>query len=347
MSHRTGTVGPVTLHLALVSDQTTVHASDRLVTYSSIPGEHDVFANKAIVLAAHCGIVSIGYTGLAYLGEIPTDEWIAEVLWREPLGPGGTVFTPPRPDKRRMNAGAYAELLRSSLATRFSELPARSRADLTVAFFGVHWHTDDSRLRPINWYISNSPRDLTTFTTVRMKAYPGHYTLRALPLWTAIDGQEALKRLTAATSIGKISDVLVGIMKQVAAAEPAVGPHTMVVAITPWMQPHVTSYFFPGDDAPSLVKGNETTPLAFSPWVVGRTVLMQPSAMGWADITTTVDDYAVRITGSKSTAHWFSTPQSRKRRPGPGESPYEPMVTGLSEWFDRTSKAADTGDDAE
>jgi hypothetical protein len=77
--------------------------SDRLVsvrradpTTGRIGGAEpfDPLSNKALIFRAADAIVSIGYSGTAYLEDRPTDEWIAEILWGEPLpepGPwGGT-----------------------------------------------------------------------------------------------------------------------------------------------------------------------------------------------------------------------------------------------------------------
>jgi hypothetical protein len=40
----------------------------------------DEFANKSIVYCAFNGILSISYTGHAFIGSLPTDQWIAEKL---------------------------------------------------------------------------------------------------------------------------------------------------------------------------------------------------------------------------------------------------------------------------
>src|ERR1700730_10490147 len=45
----------------------------------------DPLSNKTLVYRAKNAIVSIGYAGIAYLEGRPTDVWIAEKLWGEPL----------------------------------------------------------------------------------------------------------------------------------------------------------------------------------------------------------------------------------------------------------------------
>jgi hypothetical protein len=67
----------------------TMQVSDRLVTEIR-PADRatrpfDALSNKSIIFRALNAIVSMGYVGSAYVDRKPTDEWIAEQLWGEPL----------------------------------------------------------------------------------------------------------------------------------------------------------------------------------------------------------------------------------------------------------------------
>jgi hypothetical protein len=60
-----------------------LQVSDRLVvaeTKGTILRPFDALANKDLIYWARDAIVSIGYTGPAYIGKLPTDDWIAERL---------------------------------------------------------------------------------------------------------------------------------------------------------------------------------------------------------------------------------------------------------------------------
>jgi hypothetical protein len=46
---------------------------------------HDAVSNKVLVYRARNALVAIGYAGVAYVQGVPTDQWIAEKLWGEPL----------------------------------------------------------------------------------------------------------------------------------------------------------------------------------------------------------------------------------------------------------------------
>ena len=62
----------MTLILSLASSWFTLQVSDRLVTQAG--KQFDPIANKNILYIGPDGIISLGYTGLAHLDGIPTDQ---------------------------------------------------------------------------------------------------------------------------------------------------------------------------------------------------------------------------------------------------------------------------------
>ena len=56
--------------------------SDRLLTQKTTNGYNpfDAVSNKTILFFSSDAMVSISYTGSAYIGKIPTDRWISEKL---------------------------------------------------------------------------------------------------------------------------------------------------------------------------------------------------------------------------------------------------------------------------
>lgn len=85
----------MTLLVSAVTRNHVFHASDRLLTYAlnNKIEEHDVRANKTIiVVGSDCWIV-LGYTGVAYLDGKPTDQVIAEsISGVSDLSGGGMVL---------------------------------------------------------------------------------------------------------------------------------------------------------------------------------------------------------------------------------------------------------------
>ncbi len=72
----------MTLVLALMSRSWVLHTSDRLVTVKrrTRVSPHDTEANKSLIYLARDGWVALGYAGVAYIGDLPTDAWIAHQL---------------------------------------------------------------------------------------------------------------------------------------------------------------------------------------------------------------------------------------------------------------------------
>jgi hypothetical protein len=82
----------MTLILSHVNSLYSVQVADRKVVLEDkgLP-EYDPTANKTVVYCAVDGLVSISFAGHAYLGGMPTDEWLATFLWGQPIhkGPDG------------------------------------------------------------------------------------------------------------------------------------------------------------------------------------------------------------------------------------------------------------------
>src|SRR5689334_10815609 len=73
----------MTLILTRASKDFVLQVTDRLVTQGM--SEFDSLANKNIVYCARNAIVAIAYTGFAFLGDIPTDQWVVEQLIGQPF----------------------------------------------------------------------------------------------------------------------------------------------------------------------------------------------------------------------------------------------------------------------
>lgn len=76
----------MTLILSFVRHGIAVQVADRLVSQQRgrIIGPLDQIANKLLIYRSRDAIVSIGYAGQAFIGNIPTDEWLAQLISGEP-----------------------------------------------------------------------------------------------------------------------------------------------------------------------------------------------------------------------------------------------------------------------
>ncbi len=68
----------MTLILTLATPRYILQVSDRLVTRGD--SRFDPASNKIVIYHAKNALVAIGYSGLAYLEGVPTDQWIAQKL---------------------------------------------------------------------------------------------------------------------------------------------------------------------------------------------------------------------------------------------------------------------------
>src|SRR3546814_14438190 len=76
----------MTLVLTAITPRYVVQAADRLLTKGT--SVHDTVANKTIIYRTREGVMVLSYSGIAYLGRQPMDEWIAEQLWGDAIGRG-------------------------------------------------------------------------------------------------------------------------------------------------------------------------------------------------------------------------------------------------------------------
>ena len=74
----------MTLIVTAATHNGVLMASDRMVSVGLTP--FDAAANKALLLVAPTMVAAIGYTGIAYIDGVPTDQWLAEVLVGKPRG---------------------------------------------------------------------------------------------------------------------------------------------------------------------------------------------------------------------------------------------------------------------
>ncbi|HKO14424.1 MAG TPA: hypothetical protein VJV22_20815, partial [Acidobacteriaceae bacterium] len=109
----------MTLITGIVNLRGAIHVSDRLTTLLSNGRPFDPLANKTIIYLCDGAVVTIGYTGIAYISGRPTDVWIAEQLVGQDIDPRFGFGQLPVPHR---NIYAALELLRNSLERELKTL---------------------------------------------------------------------------------------------------------------------------------------------------------------------------------------------------------------------------------
>ncbi|MEJ1967054.1 MAG: hypothetical protein WDN03_00240 [Rhizomicrobium sp.] len=278
----------MTLVLTAASPYWVVQLSDRLVSINT-NGRTDVYdpvANKTIVYRATDALVSIGYSGIAYVGNMPTDEWLAEILWGARLMRG---FDGERPAMTFGGPLHRRDMGRSIINIRraIESLPVASGVDryglfLTIAGWQRHRH----RFRPIVVEITRfagatkverAPRHWSAGDTFRIHSIGANIDAAALRA-----GYEQFRtpRGLIHCSPVQIEAVLANTIRSISATNASVGSHILsTILVRPDlgtsgcrflpMTPHLAQV--------STARGNWTLPVAHTPRIVGAGMLHPPS----------------------------------------------------------------------
>ena len=129
----------MTLILSLITPAFAIQLSDRRLTYANGPKTGQVFDDDVNKLVCLCGNSCFGYTGIAKIGTLRTDDWLLDVL-----------------AKAKCTHPAQAS---KAIADNATEAFLKIRKDLRrQAFVGVGWSQFDQteKLRPFICKISNA-----------------------------------------------------------------------------------------------------------------------------------------------------------------------------------------------
>jgi hypothetical protein len=257
----------VTLVLTVVSNGCVVQASDRLVTVNG--KEHDPLANKTVIYIARDALSVIGYSGLAYLDSIPTDQRIAEILHGESFGEAHGTKLGEAPLNLRIGLAAIE--IGKTFERGYALLGKNAPLGYAVVA-GFQLERKARGTRPFGWQLTNTEGGRGSF---EIRRYPRHVARSSFVLFsnpdamTAVEKQELLDRLLSPQSVTDIEDALVETIRVVAARVPtAVGADAMTVALPSGNEP-VRARYVPA----------ATDRAAYSPFVVAPACVHMPSIL--------------------------------------------------------------------
>lgn len=225
----------MTLIIAATYGHYAFHASDRLVTISASPKnqtvEWDIHSNKTVVaIGSDCWLV-IGYTGLAYLDEKPTDQFIAEAIsGYENLDGVGSAAWFPAPGLH------YREIMKrigNAIHGAFPRLhPLARKHDIKLAISGLQ-RKRDGNMRTVLSAMRVSSRKVDFVELGKIRRPTGNWELS--PAGTIIDEplRAAMTRLKEETfqSPEQIRDILMDAVQQTGELSPVVGEDVMGVIL--------------------------------------------------------------------------------------------------------------------
>lgn len=269
----------MTLNLTFASTRYVHQVTDRLLTCVGVCV--DPLANKNVIYWARDAIVTLGYTGLAYLEGIPTDQWLAESLADFTFDRSGRFRTfircGPLPQWR--DIGLSVKCLCEKLQTALKR--ARSET-FEIIIAGWQWGRRE-RTRPIIWSVSypDGKGGAETTRLPRRWYMPMRTKLGATPGGNISDQdfREVAARLPA-QSADEVEAALVHGIRLTANKNCLVGPHCISIGLPdPKRRLEVRVRYIPLGFQTAVVTGGGRTlevPAAFSPWVVGQSLIAPP-----------------------------------------------------------------------
>ncbi len=284
----------MTLNLTLLHPRYVLQVSDRRITKKP-SGEIHPLANKNVVYLARDGLVSICYSGPAYMEHVPTDTWIACKLAGEDIAPyrdgrslrdGGRGILMRGGDKKPwLDIGQSVELLKRECEA------VKPVTNLDILLAG--WQKYNRGMRPICWGIEGRGSAATA-----ENPFPRYWHYEKSPYGkpryclTEIPGSPGwlsipeMRRLVAFLRVEAMSPDaslrrLVWAVRYVAAKSAGVGPDCMCILLpNPDVQPELFVRYEPVTEERAVITGGERdveVPAAFAPWFVGPRIHAPPA----------------------------------------------------------------------
>lgn len=282
--------------LGVVTRGRAFHVSDRLVTRKTGYEfeEYDVLSNKTVVFGASNAIVTIGYSGQAFIEGLPTDSWIAKSLIDLPEVPESLMWRPSR-ELKWPSIGEALERLRHKAESELS----RSTIDQSIApkFSVVGWSWKTFANNRTLGYPLLCEIEIESSSTYSIKysakhwAWDRRFTLQTNPDLAKGELDHLMSEIKGkgGNSPMALQDALVQSIRRISTSRADVGRDVMCVLLTPRSSPVVRVTYSPEDPqryyAHKTPKG-QTLLGDYAPWIMISTCVWPPSATssGWTDM---------------------------------------------------------------
>lgn len=268
----------MTLVLAVATPAYSLHVSDRLVSKGGAP--HDRLANKTVVFRATDGVLAFGYTGPAFIENIPTDSWLADAVSGGHCA--GDVGALSHGDFPVRDVGASLRLV----CQRLRAQPLFVRHGGEVSAVGWQWDgkRDGALVRDVLWVLHSGsgrlrwqqlvPRHAPERKAVFRMYWTGDWALTPYDWEKLVSDVGACGRdwesaqQLAILAIRRASDKTPG----------TIGRHCMSVLLRPWLAPNALVQFFPDSPHEGTAFG-QTVETAYSPWMVAPDAIHAPAVL--------------------------------------------------------------------
>ena len=326
----------MTLILGQLSHAFVLQVTDRLVTDQRSTVLPDFLANKNVIYFARDAVVSIGYTGVAYIGDLPTDYWIAGKLSGADITQRFNFMS--RETSQMFDIGQALSFLAREL-----EKSEVATGDLGFELVMVGWQWKPSRRARAERPPVPIVKELTKFQGGEFRQAerpPRHWYWKNGLYLTAHPGllfetmDKMMTRLRTEVprkcagqpiekTISLAEEILVDAVRSVSSNNKQVGPNCMSVALfPPHRSPLARVTFYPQDVHLACVTGSDfkSPPLsaAYTPWIIGPNIIHQPSVhVGPGSWDIPVGEFTVQLNGPHSPQMGLHAMSSQQRPPRP------------------------------
>jgi hypothetical protein len=285
----------VTIILSLVTAHYVLQASDRLLTVEKAENRYepwDPASNKSVIVLARDGLISMGYSGPAFISSVPVDGWIAEVLAGADLGAGGSGCGrgESRPDFGVSIGGTRpAGILARQLATVARRLDQAVRTSqisnpLSIYFVGFRWQSLKKPAWPVfGRIVWDKVEDGYKITMSKRRwgwESGRNYLFRALGRSESAAQISLRNRLLSIDLRSKeqAAVAMIDVLRSLPPHDPTVSKDCLVTTIQR-TSPHVHIKYEPHDIGHVLVASRSRStivPAAFTPWIVTPRLIASP-----------------------------------------------------------------------
>jgi hypothetical protein len=317
----------VTIILSLIHAQYALQVSDRQLSEEKQPGQYEAWdraSNKSVILLGHDGLISMGYSGPAFISGATTDGWIAEVVAERTMGANrerpdfGIQLGEGVPDR-----AVYTHL--SSVTDRLNEARNAGRVNrsLTISYVGLRWNNLNKPVWPvigrITWDQARQ-RYAMVMSKRRWGWESGRSYLFAASGFSENEARAALRSRLPNTDLSskeQAVSTLIDVLRSLPPQDTTVGKDCLVTTIQR-EPPHLHVKHEPyGISQVSITfrGGVIDLPASFSPWILTPTLLATPQVISGPGGTYQSGMFELMVEGSAGPGDFgLMSSQPRRRR---------------------------------
>lgn len=320
----------MTLIIKAITKNWAFSVSDRLLTQRMTDGykPFDAVSNKTVLFFPSDAIVSISYTGTAYIEKTSTDRWISEKLCGLDLSEGKD-FVLGIENGIWKNLYFSMENLIMELNKVWPKLEAKQRKNDIGILISV-WHKPKSNWQPVLWWLKGDGEKESPFYFERHKKFWGQRQISTVcsPIKPTKDESSRLEQSilnernhgTEKTA----EKAIVNEIRERAKNHPTIGLDCMAIRISYNANPNVIINYYPNPNIQKLIppmkadKNNRTGLIIgygkledfqngppdiegmepyFSPWIVSKNSVIPPSSILGIQ-NSTINNFTVQINGA-------------------------------------------------